>query len=115
MWAGGGVLAGSVGQQSLLGTRDSLPQGSLPPQGKGKEGLERKEREKQTFGRHLLPTNTVLGGSHMLPHESSQSFEITSVIIPILEMRKQRFKEVRTKILFGQHSGIVKYVHCLLS
>lgn len=39
-WAGGGVPAGSVGQQGLLGTGDSLPLGSLPPQGEGNEGLE---------------------------------------------------------------------------
>lgn len=79
-----------------------------------KDWKERKGKNKHLLGTNY-PLSTVLGGSHMLPHESSQSFEITSVIIPILEMRKQRFKAVRTKILFGQYSGTVKYVNCLLS
>ena len=87
--AGGGVLAGSVSQQGLLGTRDLLPQGTLPPQGKGKEGLERRETT------NLLEATNLLSAKHgsgwftfITSLILTESFNITFVVIPMLEMRK---------------------------
>lgn len=93
-------------QQGLLGTGDSLPK-APPPQGGGKGGLERTGKKGSLKNKHLPGTSSlpslVLGG---LTYATSlmliESFEIISAIIPHpMEMRKQRFRDIRRKILFG--------------
>lgn len=97
-WGPGGIWA--------LGTRDLLPQSSLPPQGKGRERLEGTgKKRKETTNLHeaanlLFAKRCSRWLLFITPLILTENFEINSVIIPILEMRKLRLGEVMTEILF---------------
>lgn len=81
-------------------------QGS-PTTGRGEGGLERTGKKGSGKNEHLPGTSSlpslVLGGvTYATSLMLIESFEIISAIIPHpMEMRKQKFRDIRRKILFG--------------